>query len=190
MIQHIENFFQTDQLDELELYFKKTPWTWGYHSNSGLFRGIPHWSIMFAGIQTKQAEYYNCEHELPSNIVDIWNLVKPIYFQSDILVRCYANGITHGLDQKLHVDDTVPTSKTFILYINKVWNVDWAGETVIWDNSCRTITSSVIPKFNTGIIIPGNCWHGVRPVSRYCDDLRITLMFKTRSKESSLKIIQ
>jgi len=38
-----------------------------------------------------------------------------------------------------------------------------------------------LPKFRSILGFPGNAWHGVRPVSQYCDSLRMTLMFKTRN---------
>jgi SM-20-related protein len=190
MIEHINEFFQNSELENLEEYLRKSSWEWGYHSNGGFFKGIPHWSIIFAGPRTKVGYHYDCEHELKDPIKSIWNQLKLKYFKDDVLVRCYANAITNGLDQKLHIDDSDSTSKTFVLYVNKIWNVDWSGETIVWEKESRTITDSVLPKFNTGIIIPGYKWHGVRPVSRYCDDIRITLMFKTRSKDASLEISQ
>ena len=97
------------------------------------------------------------------------------------MIRCYANAQTCGQDQKLHTDDSLDTSKTIIVYVNNDWNVDWGGETILWDKEKRLITNSVLPKFRSVLGFPGNVWHGVRPVSQYCDSLRITLMFKTRN---------
>lgn len=183
-IQYNENEFAINLSENLETYLNNSSWKWGYKSaNYMMSRSIPHWSIHLSGIKTSKQEYYDCENELNGIIKDVWIVLKKKYFQEDILVRSYANGITKGIDQKIHIDDNHPDSKTCIVYVNKEWNIDWGGETIIWNKDTRQIIYSYLPKYNSVLIIPGNCYHGVRPVSSYCDDLRITLMFKTRKKE-------
>jgi len=59
---------------------------------------------------------------------------------------------------------------------------------MIWDREKRQIVGSYLPKFNSCLLIPGNCWHGVRPVSAYCDTIRMSIMFKTRP-ESKLTLV-
>jgi len=178
-----ENEFDVCLFENLEMFLKNSSWKWGYKSATYMFsRSIPHWSIVFGGVSKPNQEYYDCEDELNGIIKNIWIFLKEKYFQEDILVRCYANGITKGIDQKIHTDDNHSDSKTCIVYVNKEWNVDWGGETIIWNRDKRQIIHSYLPKYNSVLIIPGNCYHGVRPVSGYCDDLRITLMFKTRKK--------
>lgn len=176
-----EDEFEIFLFENLQSFLFNCSWTWGYKSANYMFsRSIPHWSIIFGGINSQSEDYYDCESELNENIKSIWYALKSKYFQNDILVRCYANGITKGIDQKIHTDDYDPNSKTCIVYINKEWNIDWGGETIIWDKEKRQIIKSYLPKSNSILLIPGNCYHGVRPVSSYCDDLRISLMFKTR----------
>lgn len=185
LIEYKENQFENSLVDDLEIFLRKSPWSWGFKSSNYLFsRSIPHWSIIFGGVSSQNEEYYDCEHELNGIVKNIWTLLKEEYFLNDVLVRCYANAITRGIDQKIHTDDYHPDSKTCILYVNKEWNVDWGGETIIWDKEKRRIVDSYLPKYNSILLISGNCHHGVRPVSSYCDDLRMTLMFKTRPHES------
>jgi SM-20-related protein len=187
IIDYKENLLSESTAEELENFLKNSSWKWGYKSlNDAVARSIPHWSIQFAGKDNCCNKNYDCEYELTGIIKEIWETIKPMYFQGHTLVRCYANAITQGIDQRLHTDDTVDGSKTFVLYVNKVWTVDWAGETIVWDREKRQIVGSYLPKFNSCLVIPGNCWHGVRPVSAYCDTLRMTLMFKTRPTEKLL----
>lgn len=168
-------------ISELETYLINHSWKWGFISAPHMGGSIPHWSIVFAGRLDKNV--YPCEKDLTGIIKTVWDFISKKYFtEDDVLVRCYANAITQGLDQRIHTDDNYPGSKTFILYVNSVWNVDWGGETIVWDRENREIKESYLPKFNNGILISGNCWHGVRPVSSYCNNLRMTLMFKTRPK--------
>lgn len=49
---------------------------------------------------------------------------------------------------------------------------------VFWNRQTREIVKSVIPKSNRLLEFPSFLWHGARPMSRYCNKLRITLMFK------------
>ena len=180
---YCEDFFSEKTSEKLYNYFVNASWTWGFKSSNSLNkRSIPHWSIRFAGIKHTKDEYYDCENELDGIALEIWQLLKLKHFTDDILVRCYSNAITKGIDQRLHTDDKDPDSKTCIVYLNDYWNADWGGETIIWDREKRQITNSYLPKPRSILIIPGNCWHGVRPVSNYCDELRMTLMYKTKRK--------
>ena len=177
-----ENVLPESVAIELYEYLLTSPWSWGYRSHkSQMRRSIPKWSIFFGGPSREGNSCYDCEHELDGLILDVWKYIKVYLDPEDVLVRCYANAQTYGQDQRLHTDDPLDTSKTIILYVNQSWNVDWGGETIIWDREKRLITDSILPKFKSMLGFPGNVWHGVRPVSQYCDSLRMTLMFKTRN---------
>lgn len=183
MISYLENIIDTIQAEELEEFLMNHSWVWGSSSTPHMAGSVPHWTIVFSGALKPHEQLYNCEIELKDNIIKkIWSELQHKFFYDDILVRCYANAITKGIDQRIHTDDTYQGSKTLIIYVNKIWNVDWAGETIIWDKTNRQIIGSYLPKFNHGLLIDGNSWHGVRPVSTYCNHLRMTLMFKTRPK--------
>jgi len=181
-MEYIENIINENHALELEKYLLTQKWTWGFLSKTHPEGSIPHWSIIFAGISKPHEKVYQCENELEGIIKNIWEELKPKFFADDFLVRSYANAITQGLDQRIHTDDFCTGSKTLILYVNKTWNVDWAGETIVWDRVKREINGSFLPKFRQGLLIDGSAWHGVRPVSSYCNQLRMTLMFKTRPK--------
>ena len=179
---HHENALSESRATELYQYLLNSSWTWGYLSAKSLTRrSIPHWSIFFGGPSKMEEFYRDCESELDGVILDVWKDVKQFLDPEDVLIRCYANAQTCGQDQRLHTDDDVASSKTIIVYVNDCWNVDWGGETIIWDKETRTITNSILPKFRSIMGFPGSAWHGVRPVSQYADFLRMTLMFKTRN---------
>lgn len=180
-ITYKEDFIESTELELLHEELVNSEWTWGLKSfDNGVYRSIPHWNIHFAGYKKTGDEPYECAGELKGMQKSIWEKLKENYFKDDYLVRCYANGVTRGIDQRLHTDDTFEGAKTAIIYANVSWNVDWCGETILWDKSKRLITHSYLPKQGGLLIFNGNIWHGARPVSAYCDDLRITLMYKTR----------
>ena len=182
---YYENCFPEQLAKDLESYLRSAPWYWGFYSHKSMMqKSSPHWSIIFAGPKNKSQEFYDCEKELDGVIKSLWDYIKPQFLENDMLVRCYANGVTPGMDQKLHTDDLYPGSKTCIVYINEQWTADWGGETIVWDKDKRLITNSYLPKFRSTLIIDGSCWHGVRPAStNYCSDLRMTVMFKTRPSD-------
>lgn len=112
-----------------------------------------------------------------------------------ILVRCYINGYTYGTDAYAHQDDRNITrkfgedalSETVIVYLNKKWDRDWAGETVIFNGD--DIERSVLPKHNRALVFNSALWHAARPVSRSCPDLRMVLVFKTGDRQINDKAI-
>jgi SM-20-related protein len=174
-------FFYTDIFDpslyeSLTTYVDSLPWFWGFKSSNNLFKeSHPHWSIHFDGLTKTPANFIDVEDSLPDIIKKVYQKIKE---PDTILVRCYANGITHGLSQRVHVDDSTIGAKTHIVFLNKEWSVDWGGETIVWEN--QTIVNSFLPKRNSLLTIDGTKWHGVRPISPICYELRKTLMFKTR----------
>lgn len=181
---YYENALSESRATELHDYLITSSWKWGYLSHSSVVRrSIPHWTIFFGGPNTVGEAYYNCENQLDGIVLHVWKDVKQYLDHEDVLVRCYANAQTCGQDQRLHTDDSIESSKTIIVYVNKSWGVDSGGETIFWDSKKKLITHSVLPKFRSIICFPGNVWHGVRSVSQYSDSLRMTLMFKTRNKK-------
>lgn len=179
-MRYINNLLSEELATEVEDYLLKHPWTWGFYSAPHPSESSPHWSIIFGGQKLSSDSVRPCEKELSKPISTVWEEIKDQYFQNDVLVRCYANATTKGIDQRVHQDDMYPGSKTLILYVNKIWNVDWAGETIVWNREQRSIVQAFFPKFNCGLLIDGSSWHGVRPISTYCNTIRMTLMFKTR----------
>ena len=115
----------------------------------------------------------------------IWNVIQSKIGRRKLL-RVYANGYTYGTDAYLHQDDAWiretygdnVLSETIIVYLNDKWDADWAGETVIMDDA-GDIEKSVLPKKNRVLVFDSNKFHGARPLSRACPELRKVLVFKT-----------
>lgn len=119
----------------------------------------------------------------------IWNSIQET-LGSRGLLRCYVNGYTFGTDGYAHVDDgwvnerygKDALSETVILYLNDKWDIDWAGETVIFDDD-REIEGSVLPKYGRILVFDSKKLHAARPLSRICPVLRSILVFKTVDKK-------
>lgn len=174
--EHKKGLIDETVFQELTKYIDTLPWYWGFKSTNNMFlESHPHWSINFDGIDKPQTEFKDIESLLPDIIKEIYQKVKK---PDTMLIRCYANGITHGLAQRVHRDDSVGGAKTHIVCLNDTWKIDWGGETIIVKD--RSITGSFLPTPMSILTIDGTELHGVRPISPICYELRKTLMFKTR----------
>lgn len=132
----------------------------------------------------------DCEEELKTNhpiVWCFWDDLKNLLLKNHTLVRCYANGMSYGVDGTLHTDSVVSSSFTCLYYPHGEWYPDWAGETSFFNREKTDLVGSVYPKPGRLVIFPGTVPHVARSVSRTCPVLRITLMFKTEIKETELK---
>lgn len=126
----------------------------------------------------------------------IWEYIKNILGER-LLLRCYINAYTFGTDAYAHFDDIWITksfgsntlSETVIIYLNEKWDIDWAGETVIFNDE-KDIETAVLPKFGRTLIFNSNKLHAARPVTRTCPSLRSVLVFKTGDVKISSKKIK
>jgi Rps23 Pro-64 3,4-dihydroxylase Tpa1-like proline 4-hydroxylase len=142
----------------------------------------------------KNSKYFPISHdELPflqknPDVLKIWNEIKSKIGDRGLL-RVYINGYTYGTDGYAHVDDKDTkdrfgndfVSETAIVYLNETWDIDYAGETVIFDDD-KEIEKSVLPKHGRVLIFDSRKLHAARPVSRIFKGLRTVLVFKTMDK--------
>ena len=92
--------------------------------------------------------------------------------------RAYINGYCFGNDAAAHTDSInqkVP-QKTAIIYLNDEWDINWGGETVIFEND--EIIKSVLPKEGRVFLFDSTLLHGARPLSKTFGGIRKVLVFK------------
>ena len=90
-----------------------------------------------------------------------------------ILVRSMLSGNTFGQDGDIHDDWQVPNeSLTGVLYLNRRWEDNWGGETVVYNREDRSQTE--ISKFEAGklIVFDGSNPHIGKGPQRACGELR------------------
>ena len=71
-------------------------------------------------------------------IFAVWRTLQDRYIGLKKLRTFYINGYTYGTDGYIHRDDTYynelgadsPNRESCVIYLNKDWHPDWAGETV------------------------------------------------------------
>ena len=89
------------------------------------------------------------------------------------LVRSMLAGNTFGQDGDIHDDWLVPgESLTGVLYLNRRWQDNWGGETVVYNREDRIQTE--ISKFEAGklIVFDGSNPHIGKGPQRACGELR------------------
>ena len=90
-----------------------------------------------------------------------------------ILVRSMLAGNTFGQDGDIHDDWLVPgESLTGVLYLNRRWEDNWGGETVVYNRENRNQVE--ISKFEAGklIVFDGSNPHIGKGPQRACGELR------------------
>jgi hypothetical protein len=171
-IQQIKNCLPIELADTTHAHIKSNGWKYGWRSNTKM--GFPHWNQDFGKATLENG--LDISSKIPEPLSTVWNHLRVQYFSDVILLRCYANGHTFGVEGYPHCDSERDGDRTMVIYMNKVWRREWGGETVVYNED--GIAHAESPSYNTGLVLPGNQMHVAKSVSRVCPDLRMTLMFK------------
>src|SRR5215469_5821980 len=181
----IDDFLPPKAYENLDRFILREPMEYGYRSNS---RTDPHghWSRKFSTAgrhNLADVSYLLGDNAAFAPLNSAWQLLKDTGLMGAVLIRCYLNGYTYGVDGYFHTDSNRADEHTAIIYLNDHWEPDWAGETAFLDSDGE-IVRSVLPKRNRLVIFPANRMHAGRGVSRSCVVLRKTLIFKARKRRS------
>jgi hypothetical protein len=181
-IQQINNCFSEQLAEQLALLISNSDWKYGWKSNHSM--GYSHWNKDFTKFgATNGIDVSNrLQH---TELQQAWDYLKTNYFPDATLLRCYANAHTFGVEGYPHTDSIRPSDQTIVVYLNKEWRREWGGETIIYNND--NIEHAEMPKFNKGLIFPGNQWHVAKAPSRICPALRMTLMFKISLEKDPIR---
>jgi hypothetical protein len=171
-VNRIDQVLPQQLIDRLHDQLTKQSWHYGWHSNANI--GYSHWNHSY--VKAGSENGLDMSEDLTGDLKQAWDYISTLYARDHILLRCYSNAHTYGIEGYPHRDSTRPLDKTIVIYINKNWPREWSGETVVYDGD--TIIASQLPKYNSGLMFNGNQTHSARPPSRICPELRITLMFK------------
>jgi len=175
------------QLKTIHSKYIESGLSYGWKANHEKTYDQGHWNKRILNnsraLPYDQARMPYIEHH--PEIKNLWNVIQN-HIGRRSLFRVYINSYTFGTDGYAHKDDTWISknfgddalSETIIIYLNEKWDIDWAGETVIFDQE-QEIEKSVLPKYGRILVFDSNKLHAARPVSRACTELRSVLVFKT-----------
>lgn len=147
---------------------------YGWHSNSQVEFG--HWNTFFAGKSKKNR--IAVDNLLSGEVKDVADFIKSTTMPPESrILRCYSNAYTFGAEGYPHTDSHIDSDMTAVLYLNKEWKPEWAGETVFFDEEDE-ILQAVLPKYNRLVVFPSAMLHVARSVSRICNHLRVVFVLK------------
>ncbi len=165
-------------------YLNQPGWAYGGYSSADA-AGDRYLYKHFAGYVKDGGEARTAaeiEDELAQNapiLAQMWQALKTGPLQGNALARCYANGMPGGVEGALHLDSNIESHLTCIYYAHPEWKPDFGGETVLFNPAGDDIIGSIYPRPNRLAVFAGTIPHVARPMSRRCNGLRISLMFKT-----------
>jgi hypothetical protein len=182
-IQVFDKLLPAALLSAVQEYFA-TQIRWQYGWPQGVNDPFTHWNhdVLETGLRNQE----DMEHKLRGRpeykpITDIWEVLRAGPLHGQILLRCYANAHTYGVEGYPHrdVEKDQIDNYTAVVYINPHWKTAWAGELDLFDAAGDTFFS-VSPRPGRVAVIPGEFLHAARAVSRTCPAVRICLAFKSR----------
>jgi len=101
------------------------------------------------------------------------------------LHKCYVSANQYGHFGEFHYDEDAAEYNnwfTLMYYLNKQWNLDFAGETVFLNEKEDDIFTSIIPKPGRAILFDGFIKHASRPLNKIFSGVRLVLTFKYKIK--------
>jgi len=178
MIQQIDDFLKHTDVDNLNKLINTKGYTFGWPSSPR--DNYNHWNLMFAGQDPDNRD--SVENNIPEEVSAVWQQIKNTYLPDYTLIRAYSNAYTYGTEGYIHTDSSIESDRTVVVYLNKEWKKDWAGETVFFNDN--DIVKSCLPKFGRFVIFPSTVDHVARSVSRACNIDRRILTFKAKLSSS------
>lgn len=116
-----------------------------------------------------------------SPVIEAWDCVKAAIDSRVRLYECTISANTFGAEGFPHYDiddqERRRNHGLVLIYCNPEWKIEWAGETVFFDDAGE-IASAIIPKPGRVVIVRGDRKHVGRSVSRICPYDRRVLVFK------------
>lgn len=173
-----DNLLEADLVHALCEEIKQTGLKYGWNSNSDVEYG--HWNTFFAGKSKKNRT--PVDDQLTGTVRLVAEEIKRLALpHGSQIIRCYCNAYTFGTEGYPHTDSKIDSDITVVLYLNKEWRPEWAGETVFFDDEDEII-NAVLPKFGRLVVFPSAMLHAARSVSRICSDLRMVFVLKVRTE--------
>lgn len=173
MIEVFDDIFFPAELQILDEIISEQGYTFGWKSHVN--KEYRHWHLHFGGDEHNVTPVEILQHEVHPIIWSMWGKVAPLV-NNQKLIQIYSNAYTYGTEGTIHTDSRKPEDKTVLVYLNKEWNPEWAGETIFLNNN--EIVKAVLPKYGRTVIFPGNVPHAARSVSKFCPTVRQIIVFK------------
>lgn len=127
-----------------------------------------------------ESHYKHARTSIPlgdSLVREMSRIIEPHLPYASRLISCYANANRTGDADEVHKDGDEPGYPTAIYYANTRWEPEWAGETVLYNESKDEFVRCVYPRPGRVVIFDGRIWHNARVPTRHYGGIRITVVF-------------
>jgi hypothetical protein len=131
-----------------------------------------------------------CGHTEDAILQNNFEYLLPIYEEAKLkfktplkLYRTCVQAHTYGLEPYMHTDTN---DFTFVYYPRLDWKPEWLGGTALWDKEKTNIIKYCNYVGNRLFIFHGHTPHQAMPVSKFCYELRTSIVFKTMRDEELL----
>lgn len=152
------NFLTEQDKDYIQSIIKSPKWKWGHKSNST--DTVSFWQLGKLEFDTFFNPY-------------LLNKIKELTGDDLAIERIYMNGHTSDSHGSKHKDSELEQGRTFIIYCNPEWNIEWGGGTYFAKND--TVVNN---KPYSAVYFQNNIEHCAMPLSKNFNGLRVTLAFK------------
>jgi hypothetical protein len=157
-MQQYHNFLTEQDKDYIQSIIKSPKWQWGHQSIQGSDNYF--WKIEKLEFDTFFNSY-------------LLNKIKELTGDNLVIERIYMNGHTSGGHGNMHKDSELEQGRTFIIYCNSEWNIEWGGGTYFAEDD--TVVNN---KPYSAVYFKNNIEHFATPLSKDFSGLRVTLAFK------------
>lgn len=152
------NFLTEQDKDYIQSIINSPKWFWGHKSNSTDVNSF--WIIDKLEFDTFFNPY-------------LLNKIKELTGDNLAIKRIYMNGETAGGHGNIHKDSEFENGRTFLIYCNSEWDIQWGGGTYFAEND--TVVNN---KPYSAVYFQNNIDHFAMPLSKDFNGLRVTLAFK------------
>lgn len=182
----MDDFLTEEEEQSINAQLKGAVWRYNWPNYEALPFIRPCWHVFIAGKGRPQGQ--SSLEELSANeswcfLTRLWDRFLVLHTFKVTLLGVYANGQTFGQDTIIHRDNKVCPGLTMIVFCNEHWPTSWGGELVFYDDAKENIIKAVLPKSKRIVVFDGRIPHAARSPSVKCDQVRMTLAFKTVIEE-------
>ena len=180
----------------LDLIRSLPMWTLGtsqQYDRTALVEGHAHWhlshapvmiqgrSLAPAGYGPRQAITPTIDRPEYRSWRNVWSVLTWLFDRPELeLLQVRLTATPYGADACSHVDSTAPDEVTILVSANIEWDLNWGGETVLFNEDGEVIRT-VIPKPGRAFVYRSAARHSVRPLARSCPALRYMLVMQCAS---------
>lgn len=183
-IQVFDDAVPGDLYEEIAKAASRIPWQWGWRAKNPAARYWHHEIARGEKTNTQDVTENVRKHPFDGFIRYVDWLRSEAVPEETRLLRLYMNAHTFGTDGSPHTDTTRNDELTAVLFLNRAWEAEFGGETVVFD-AAGEIEQAVMPKHNRLLTFPSDRLHAPRPLSKMFLGLRMVLVAKLGAPEGS-----